>query len=255
MIRFAAILIAALLTRFTCPAASGEPAPSTALGPREAGEELARKLRSSTPSENSEFKGVLRIRRREAALETVPLVCRILVGDSSWQAIYETSPTGLAVAEKLVIIHRPDRPNEYLYARGTRGGGPPGEPVPLARAQAAISLAGSDFWLLDLGLDFLHGPSQRVVKTEMRKGRVCQVLESVNTVSPAPTYTRVVSWLDKETGGPLLAEAYDREDKLVKEFSIRSFKKVEGHWQLQEMEIRSPQTGSRTQIKFDFGPK
>ena len=255
MIRFSDIFIAALLTRLACPAASVELAPSTTNGLREAGEELAQKLRSSVPAENAEYKGVLRIRRRDADPETVPLVCRIRVGGSNWQAIYETSPTGQAAAEKLVIVHRPDRPNEYLYARGTRAGGPPGEPVPLARAQAAISLAGSDFWLLDLGLDFLHGPSQRVIKTEMRKGRVCQVLESVNTQLPPPAYARVVSWLDKETGGPLLVEAYDREDKLVKEFSIRSFKKVEGHWQLQEMEIRSSQTGSRTRIEFDLDRK
>ena len=255
MIRSSAILMAALLAPLPWPAAGGEPAASpTALAP-ETGQELAQKLRSSVPPENAEYTGLLSIRRRNTDPQTVPLVCRIVVSNSSWQAIYQTAPTPHAAAEKLVIIHRPDRPNEYLYAQGSRAGGLPGEPVPLGRAQAAISLAGSDFWLLDLGLDFLHGPSQRVIKTEMRKGRVCQVLESLNTELPPPAYARVISWLDKETGGPLLAEAYDREDKLVKEFSIRSFKKVDGHWQLQDMEIRSPQTGSRTRIEFDLGRK
>ena len=86
----------------------------------------------------------------------------------------------------------------------------------------------------------------------MRKGRWCRVLESTQPQPAAGGYLRVVSWLDKETGGPILAEAYDRNNKLMKEFSIRSFTEVEGQWQLQEMEIRTVTNRSRTRLKFDY---
>ena len=224
-------------------------------GARESGLELAERLRSSRPPESSEFQGALKIRAREADPQAVPLRCRIILGPSNWKALYETAPTNQLAAEKLVVVHWPDRPNEYWYARGRGAGLPPGEPVLLTSTQTAVPFAGSDFWLVDLGLDFLHWPNQRVVRSEMRKGRVCQVLESINSLVAPPLYARVVSWLDKETGGPVLAEGYDRENKLVKEFSIRSFKNVNGRWQLQEMEIRSRKTGSRTALEFKFPPK
>jgi hypothetical protein len=39
---------------------------------------------------------------------------------------------------------------------------------------------------------------------------------------------------------------------LLKEFAPKSFKKVNGQWELQEMEIRNVQTGSRTRLEFDL---
>lgn len=253
------LLVLALATLFAGALLSPAPArpqdtPSPT-GVRESGRELAERIRSSRPAESSEYQGVLKTRERDSDPRAVPLRCRIILGQSNWKAIYETAPTNQLPAEKLIIVHWPDRPNEYWYARSSQAGRPPGEPVLLTPAQTAVSFAGSDFWLVDLGLDFLHWPSQRVVKTEMRKGRVCHVLESTHSLVAPPLYARVVSWLDKETGGPLLAEGYDRANKLVKEFSIRSFKRVDGHWQLQEMEIRSPKTGSRTAMEFKFPPK
>ena len=56
--------------------------------------------------------------------------------------------------------------------------------------------------------------------------------------------------IDQETGGILEAEAYDRQGRLLKVFEPKSFKKVNGQWELQEMEIRNVQTSSRTRIEF-----
>ena len=88
----------------------------------------------------------------------------------------------------------------------------------------------------------------------MRRGRSCKVLESTNP-DPSPNgYSRVVSWIDNETLGIVQAEAYDAKGKLLKEFYPKSFKKVNGQWELQEMEIRNDQTGSRTRLEFDLKP-
>jgi hypothetical protein len=74
-------------------------------------------------------------------------------------------------------------------------------------------------------------------------------------VNPSPStnaYSRVVSWIDNESGGIVHAEAYDANGKLLKEFDPKSFKKVNGQWELQDMEIRNVQTGSRTRLEFDL---
>ena len=92
----------------------------------------------------------------------------------------------------------------------------------------------------------------------MRRGRACKVLESTNpdlsSTNPFPPigYSRVVSWIDNESGGIVQAEAYDLNNKLLKEFAPKSFKKVNGQWELQEMEIRNVQAGSRTRLEFDL---
>jgi hypothetical protein len=118
-----------------------------------------------------------------------------------------------------------------------------------------IPFANSDFWIVDFGLQFFHWSQQKILRKEVKRGRGCAVLESIN---PDPTsfgYSRVVSWIDEETLGIVHAEAYDFKNKLLKEFDPKSFKKVNGQWELQEMEIRNVQTGSRTRLEFDLNKK
>jgi YD repeat-containing protein len=115
-----------------------------------------------------------------------------------------------------------------------------------------VPFAGSDFWVADLGLEFLHWPTQRVLRREMRHGQPCAVLESLNP-RPAPTgYARVVSWVDTDNGGILHADAYDARGQLMKEFDPSGLKKVNGQRKLEEMEMRNRKTGSHTWIKFDL---
>lgn len=113
---------------------------------------------------------------------------------------------------------------------------------------------GSDFWICDLGLEFFHWPQQKILPktTSLKRGREYTLLESTNPNPGANGYSRVVTWIDKETGGILEAEAYDARNKLLKVFEPKSFKNVNGQWELQEMEIRNVQTGSRTKLEFDL---
>jgi len=100
-------------------------------------------------------------------------------------------------------------------------------------------------------LEFFHWPDQKILKHELRRSRACTVLESTNPTPSAGSYLRVVAWIDKETLGIVHAEAYDVNGKLLKEFNPKSFKKVNGQWELQDMEIRNVQTGSRTRFEFE----
>jgi hypothetical protein len=78
------------------------------------------------------------------------------------------------------------------------------------------------------------------------------VLESVNPLPTADGYSRVVTWIDRESSGVVHADAYDAAGKLLKEFEPKEFKKVSGQWQLSEMEIRNVQKNSRTTIVFQL---
>jgi hypothetical protein len=118
--------------------------------------------------------------------------------------------------------------------------------------QIMTPFSGSDFWIADLGLEFLHWPQQLLLKQEMRRSRSCNVLDSINPHSSSSGYSRVVSWFDIESGGVVMAQAFDAKDKLLKEFAPKEMKKVQGQWQLEEMEIRNIQTGSRTRVQFNL---
>jgi hypothetical protein len=207
-----------------------------------AGQALAGKIRSSIPTENLQRHAVLIIDSKTGHKE-VPIDCQVIVHPESgdWETIYQTTATNQSRTERLVITHTVGGPNRYLYNN---------QPVP--PSATAIPFAGSDYTLGDLGLEFLHWPGQIQMKGEMRLGQPCYVLVSTNTSESG--IVRVKSYIDKESGGPLLAEAFDTNGSRTKLFSLHgsSFQKVNGQYQLEKMEIQDDKTGSRTVLKFDM---
>jgi len=243
----------------TPPAPAGESrlAPNLApiLDPEKSGAELAARLRSAVPSEPAEFTGKLAITTRDDKVTVIPIFSRLVPAESNWLVIYRAAGTPDRQAEKISITHRPDAANSYALALETNPASPTMLPGLVRRDDITRPFAGSDFWLFDLGLEFLHWPQQRVLKHEMRRSRSCWVLESA-TPAPAPGgYARVVSWIDVEHDGILRAEAYDTAGKLIKEFTLGSLRKVNGRYQIESMKMRSLRSGSETELKFDLKPE
>jgi hypothetical protein len=235
--------LAAALALGGCPpgyAAAAAPALVPA-GDDTAGQALAGQIRSSTPTEDSDIHGLLLIDSK-AGHKEISVDCQVIVHTNSgdWETIYQTTATNQSGAERLVITHSPGGPSVYLHN---------GEPV--APDDADVPFAGSDFSLGDLGLEFLHWPGQTELKGEMRLGQPCHVL--LSTRAPRDGVASVKSFIDRESGGLLIAEASDTNGALVKKFSLHgsSFKKVNGQWRLEKMEIQNEKTGSHTVLKFD----
>jgi hypothetical protein len=247
------VLCALLLPRLLCAAEPEQPL--SAMDPVKAGQLLAERLRASLPAEKTSLKGIIKIRHRGAATIEVPFRFEARPGETNWTSVYQISSAGESVAAELTIVHSPGRPNEYLYAKAAKPGEIPGEPARLTNDLAAIPLANSDFWLADLGLEFAHWPGQRYIKGEMRASRYCYVLESINPNPGSAGYSKVKSWIDQESGGVYLAEAYDRAGKLLKDFRVAKLTKIDGQYQLQEMDIENAETGSRTSLQFDYEKK
>lgn len=221
-------------------------APPARLDDSVQGQKLAAQLRSLAPTENGEVRGVLRISKSGEEPRVIALTSSITIGKNDWTTTYLARlPDGNE--EKLAIHHFTNRPSRYEWSRG-------GRPQQLSGGEATNSFAGSDFALCDLGLEFIHWPTQVLATKEMRKGRGCYVLES----RPATNhlYSRVLLWLDEESldagAGPgiLFAEAYDARGKLLKEFEVNAFDKARR--QVSEMEIRNRQTKTSTRLRFDF---
>ena len=135
--------------------------------------------------------------------------------------------------------HGIDQPNCYKHKTGLA-----------KRAEIYTGFTGSSFFIADLGMDFLHWPTQVVLKTQRRKSRLCYVLESRNPNPVKGEYHRVVSWVDKKSGGILLADIYTEEAKPVKRFAVKGLTKKDGQWQVDEMEMRDTKTGTRSRLHF-----
>jgi hypothetical protein len=204
------------------------------------GRQLARQL-CELSVENSTNNGILKIRDAKGRRPEIPVKCEIVATATNWQSIYTaTDAAGQRVI--LSVMHQHDGPNTYQLAGG----------ITISGNELMAPFAGSDFWIADLGLEFFHWPEQKVLKKEVKRSRGCTVLESTNPNPATNGYSRVVSWIDNESGCIVQAEACDVNGKLLKEFYPKSFKKVNGQWEPQDMDIRNVQTGSRTRLEFDL---
>ena len=252
-----------------CATAAESTAPNRTpiLEPEKSGAELAARLRSATPTEPSEFKGDLILISRDDKVTTVPILSVIRPGSSNnWMVSYWALTPDRQTSEELVIDHTSGRSNVYRIYFETNLSGLTTNRPPLTGSRVTCvqtfsgneltrPFAGSDFWLCDLGLEFLHWPDQRVLRHEMRRSRPCWVLQSV-TPTPAPGgYGRVLSWVDVEHEGILRAEAYDSAGKQMKDFKLGSFRKVDGRYELESMKMRNLRTGSESELKFDLKPE
>jgi hypothetical protein len=214
------------------------------------GRELVRQILDLRPAENFTNTGVLHIRDGKGNRTTTPIRCDVVVTATNWFSVYQMLGTNAGVS-KLLVAH--DTPGSNRYQLTFNFGGDPPRQWTKDKSDvvARLGFAG-DFSVADLGLEFFHWTAQKVLKHEMKRGQACKVLESTNPEPPANGYSHVVSWIDNDTLGIVQAEAFDAKGKLLKEFAPKEFKKVNGQWQLQEMEIRNVQTGSRTRLEFNL---
>ena len=210
-----------------------------AVEPLPDGNQLAKTIRNLIPEENVEIRATMEVIEREnKRLETEVVIQVEKLGLAQWQTTYKAKRDE-DVSEHWRIRREIGQPNRYEH-KGHLA----------KRTEILSSMAGSSFYIADFGMEFLHWPSQTVLKTQRRKSRLCHVLESRNPKPAKGEYHRVVSWLDKETGGILLADIYTAEAKPIKRFAVKGLTKKDGRWQVDEMEMRDTKTRARSRLYF-----
>ena len=209
-------------------------------------QEIMQRVRTTRPPENSSVEGAFKVFHGRRLHAVIPFRSEVLVTATNWQVTYQTLPsTNSLPQEKLIVIRDANSGLQYCSSVTTN-------------SPKATAFSGSDFLAADLGLDFLNWPKQRLLKKELRSSQSCHVIESTNPSTNSLPYSRVVTWLDidsvRDFGAPAIvhADAYDARGKLLKEFEPKEFKKVDGQWQVEELQIENVQTGTKTKIEFHF---
>jgi len=217
------------------------------------GRRLASELRESPPPEDLDVRGLIRIREGSGQRRVMPFRYRVVLSGTGWTSLYETSGGDGVSPQRLMVVHREGHPNEYILEMLSAAGS--AVPTRMTGDEAMVRFAGSDFWLADLGLEYLHWPEQEIredFRITRRKGRPCQVLESRHPSPAAGGYAKVLSWIDRETGRPIIAEAYGADGEVMKEFEVGGVTKVDGVWQLKNLEMRDLRSDSRTVLEFRY---
>jgi len=143
-----------------------------------------------------------------------PVMVEILVKNTATETrtIYRTAQT-----QALVV--QPVNGDPHFYLRGI------GE---LTAAKRTERLLGSEFSYYDLGLPFLRWPNPKLLDADDRvRARDCFAIE---TAAEGEPYARVKIWIDKEYYALLRAEAFDKNENLVRRFAVTSFKKIGEAW-------------------------
>jgi hypothetical protein len=241
-----------LLAALSAIAAAEKPAPPAALSPQEVarqGRDLVASILSQRPAENMTNRGVMIIADSKNQQTRIPIEFSVFLTPTNWISTYSTAVPGKNHYASFAVLHANGEPNRYLVPNINRPPTDKNEVYEIKPGDLFMPFAGSDFWLVDLSLDFLQWPDQRLVKKEMRRSRSCNVLESINPKPQPGAYSRVVSWLDIEsTNGIIYAEAFDFGGRKIKEFIPARLVQR----QLQKMEIDNDQTDSRTTVLFDI---
>ncbi len=224
---------------------------------RTEGKKFVQELLSLKPGTNSVAKGFINIRKPKQKTVKVPVQFNINITSDDWQTIYRAHPNATTQI-MLMTIRAEGRPDQiFLFedkSTNTDSNANHIQP-PLNGNETMIPFANSDFWVVDLCLDFLRWPEQRMIRKEMRSvggaGIFCKVIESINPQPASNSYSRVVSWIKHDAPAIVHADAYDAKNNLLKVFDPKAVEKVDGEYQLREMEMRNVQTKSVTRIEFE----
>ena len=231
---------------------------SPAEGERQA-RELVAQLLAQKPTENFTNIQVLKIRGADKKWREIPITFIVLCSPTNFANIYETAPAASATGgSRLTILHAGEQPNQYSLTKLFNEPATNAAPRKLDESELSRPFAGSEFWVGDLGLEFLHWPQQRILYKKMRKEQMCNVLQSTNPRPSAGGYSRVETWIAANHPDETIivhADGYDAHGELLKEFDPTKVQKVHGAYQLEEMEMRNLQTGAHAKIEFQLDSK
>ena len=215
--------------------------------PEEKGKELSSLILSRAPIENYQTKGFLTTRSRSGERKRMQISSTVYTSPSmTWTNVFQIAELNGRVRNEYLIVRRPDRPNEYYRAFGQVDA--KGRTLIEKLNDPFVTIGGSGFMVGDMGFEFLFWPSQVVTKHTLKSGRKAYVLESKQ--KEPQVYSKILTWIDKKTLGPMKAEAYDLNGRLLKRFSVGGIREIQGQKVVSRFDMDDRKTGSFSRIEF-----
>ena len=106
---------------------------------------------------------------------------------------------------------------------------------------------GSDFSYEDMNTkDRRKDFSSKLLGEEEVDGELCYKIEMTKKEGAHISYSRAISWVDKERFIPLKMEFYDEYNELWKVLTLDGISKIGEYWSAKDIEMKNVQKGSRT---------
>ena len=107
---------------------------------------------------------------------------------------------------------------------------------------------GSEFAYEDISSQEVEKYSYKFIKEDVYNGRPVFVIERFPRYKNSG-YTRMLTWLDRETYSPLKIDFYDRKNSLLKTLTYHDYKQYRGkYWRADRMEMVNHITGKSTTL-------
>ena len=108
-------------------------------------------------------------------------------------------------------------------------------------------ILGTDVTWLDISMDFLHWERAELNGETTLRGRLCDIVE-VYPPAAIPGCLKVRLFVDREIRMFLQAQQIDEERKVVRQMWVRSVKKIDDRWMVQDIEVEARGSGHRTRL-------
>ena len=236
----AATNVAALHASASVPAAEPRPA---AIATLPDGVRLLQEVVAGLPQELLQIKARLEARNRSDDLDKVRLAEMSL--DWRGGAIKAEYTLSDAFGGQLARLEVRRTPAGALVYSGFRGP----ELKPVEHLDLGQPLEDTDINWLDLSLSFLWWPDARTIGTEHIKGRRCYVVEVPVPAGTAAPSAFVRLWIEAQVRVLLQAEAFDARPQQLRALRVKSFKKIQDLWMIQDLEVETYPSRHRTLLR------
>ena len=207
------------------------------------GDQIMMQVRAALPYVPLRITGELQSRdRRGQIVRVTPVEMELDWGAQQPTALYIIRDRFGAEQERLRIAWPADGPPEYAYARGD-----PAEEAPLEDLNRSI--AGLDLDWADLSLSFLWWNGARVIGSERVRGRFCHIVDLKAPEGQVSRYAGVRLWIDPETSLLMQADAYDARNRPVRRLQVKSLRKIDDIWMVQNLDIFTQPSRDRVTLR------
>lgn len=205
-------------------------------------DEVLRRVRESFPEAPLQVRAQLLVRDRRGEVErTLNAGLRLDWRADPPRADFVILDAFGGLLAQATLRRPPDGPPQWTIAEGD----PPAVQEP---ARPDTPVAGTQFTWSDLGLDPLWWRGGTTFGTEMRKSRRCFIVE-VNAPPGVGRAARARLLVDSGVYALLEADTFDAQGRRLQRLEVKSLKKVDDVWTLQDLEIRDWATGRRTTLR------